>query len=133
MNDSQTPELLILRKTEINARDYQLRSPFKLALSNSALESAAVLARHKCLVSDTINSVRGIMSWPEPYPGSMELLQALAGRMNLAEQCRFVTPTIREGDVKRWSMFPELDSRPQATGKDGPPSLYHALFYDKQP
>lgn len=85
-NDAGTAALLIEHGADINAKDYELRSPFQVALASEALDVARLLAERGCTFGDLSSALIPLMAREEEVPGIPSLLAALAERLNPARQ-----------------------------------------------
>ncbi|KAM0271382.1 hypothetical protein ACHAQH_009129 [Verticillium albo-atrum] len=80
-DDFETADLLIQHGADINAKDYELRSPFRLALASEALNMARLLAEIGCVIGNASATILRLMRRAEEVPGIRILLQALGKRL----------------------------------------------------
>ncbi|KAK7423684.1 hypothetical protein QQX98_000874 [Neonectria punicea] len=131
-NDAEMGELLIENGAGIDAKDYQLRSPFKLALACDALHFCELLASRGCVVSDSVEELRNLAARDEDVQGRTELLGALAKRLKQSEQCLFAHPAIRLGDVKCLTVLVESGFDPAMRDKHGMTLFFFALLHERR-
>lgn len=118
-NDGALAELLIKNGADVNAKDYQLRSPIKLALSCDALEVARVLVDHGCVVGDTIEILTDFVGRVDEAPGLSDYLQSLAKRLSVAEQNRFVHPAMSSDNIHLLKLLFRAGFSTTGLDKDG--------------
>ncbi|EEY21378.1 ankyrin [Verticillium alfalfae VaMs.102] len=80
-DDAETANLLIEHGADINAKDYELRSPFRLALASEALSVARLLSEKGCIIGDSSTALLRLTGRSEEVPGVRPLLQSLAKRL----------------------------------------------------
>ncbi|KAM5353618.1 hypothetical protein ACJ41O_000268 [Fusarium nematophilum] len=132
-NDTEIGALLIDDGgAQVNAKDYQLRSPFKLALACDTLQFAELLVRRGCIVSDSAEEIRQMAARVEEVQARSELFRALSERLGPSEQCFLVHPLIRSGDIKGLGVFIESGFDPMSKDGSGLSLLFYALLHGRR-
>lgn len=119
-DDADTAALLLDHGADVNAKDWELRSPFRLALASEALGAASLLAKRGCVLGDLSSSLIRLAARTEQVPGIKTLLQTLAERLNVTDQGPFLLHDAINSN-ERGALKILLDSGfdPMKTDQDG--------------
>lgn len=133
-DDSETANLLIEHGADINAKDYELRSPLRLALASEALSVARLLSEKGCVIGDSSTALLRLTGRSEEVPGVRPLLQSLAKRLVETGQGPFLLHQAIS-EVDKFSIKILLDEGFSISKPDhrGITPFYHAFRRDSRP
>ncbi|KAM0277052.1 hypothetical protein ACHAQH_006122 [Verticillium albo-atrum] len=98
IDDAETATLLLEHGAIVNAKDYNLSTPFRLALDSESLKVAQVLTERECIIDDLSEALFRLLVRKEEPPGIQGLLAALALRLNETPQGPYL---IHEAIIKK--------------------------------
>ncbi|KAH6886766.1 ankyrin repeat-containing domain protein [Thelonectria olida] len=130
-NDVEMGDLLIRNGARMDVKDFQLRSPLKLALRLGHVEFATLLIDNGCHAGDCIKELQQLTPEVEETHGQTELFRSLSRNLTPAEQSQLVHPVIQSGDLNRLAMFVNLGFDPCMRDKSGLSLFFYALLHEK--
>jgi ankyrin repeat protein len=105
-DDAETAAILLDHGADVNGKDFELRSPFRLALASEALAVARVLAERGCVIGDLSAALIKLALRTDEVPGTHALLRTIAERLNPTTKGPYlVHEAIDEGDPAALAML----------------------------
>ncbi|RSL91844.1 hypothetical protein CEP51_000114 [Fusarium floridanum] len=132
-NDVAMGKLLIKNGAQLNTKDFHLRSPLRLALSLPSYEFAELLVDSGCDIRDSVEELRRLLVRGEEIPGRTGLFQALSRTLKPSDQCSFLHPAIRSGDIKTLKILFESGFDPKFKDETGLSLFFYALIHENVP
>ncbi|KAH6685913.1 ankyrin [Plectosphaerella plurivora] len=132
-DDAETCAILLDHGADVNGKDFELRSPFRLALASEALAVARVLAERGCVIGDLSAALIKLAVRTDEVPGTHALLRTIAERLNNTKQGPYLVHEVIDlDDAAALAMLLDDGFSVTKPDRNGFTPYHYALRHEKK-